>query len=155
MTKIALFPGSFDPFTLGHFDIIKRALPLFDEIIIAVGENTSKNALFPIDKRIAMIQHVFASEPKVLALTYHGLTVDFCREKNARYLLRGLRTAADFEFERSIAHSNKTLLPEIETVFLLTSPEYSFITSTIVREIFKNNGNISRFVPKEILEFIG
>ena len=151
MTKIAVFPGSFDPFTLGHYDIILRALPLFDEIIIAVGENSTKNALFSVEKRLLMIQEVFSQYPKIKAESYPGLTVDFCRQKKAHYLLRGLRTAADFEFERSIAHSNKILFPELETVFLLTAPEYSFITSTIVREIFKNKGDISGFVPKEIL----
>lgn len=153
MTKIAVFPGSFDPFTLGHYDIILRAMPLFAEIIIAVGENSTKNALFSVEKRLLMIQEVFSQYPKIKAESYPGLTVDFCRQKRAHYLLRGLRTAADFEFERSIAHSNKILFPELETVFLLTAPEYSFITSTIVREIFKNKGDISGFVPKEISNF--
>lgn len=153
MTKIAVFPGSFDPFTLGHYDIILRALPLFDEIIIAVGENSTKNALFSVEKRLLMIQEVFSQYPKIKTESYPGLTVDFCRQKKAHYLLRGLRTAADFEFERSIAHSNKMLYPELETVFLLTAPQYSFITSTIVREIYKNKGDISGFVPREISDF--
>lgn len=154
MKKIAVFPGSFDPFTLGHFDIISRALPLFDEIVVAVGQNSSKNALFPIEKRMFMIFKAFENENKVKVQSYQGLTVDFCKQINAQYLVRGLRTAADFEFERSIAHSNNTLLSSVETVFLLTAPEYSFITSTIVREILRNNGDVSGFVPHQIHELL-
>ena len=154
MKKNAVFPGSFDPFTLGHFDIVNRALPLFDQIIIAVGENSSKNALFNLEKRIMMISKTFENEAKVKVASYQGLTVDFCRANESQYLLRGLRTAADFEFERSIAHSNKTLLSSIESVFLLTAPEYSFITSSIVREILRNQGDVSKFVPYNIFEML-
>jgi pantetheine-phosphate adenylyltransferase len=154
MKKIAVFPGSFDPFTLGHYDIITRALPLFDELIVAVGENSTKNALFSLEKRMFMISKTFESVSKVKILNYQGLTIDFCKQMNAQFLLRGLRTAADFEFERSIAHSNKTLLPSIETVFMLTAPEYSFITSTIVREILRNKGDVSGFVPHQIHELL-
>src|SRR5690554_4172000 len=120
MKKIAVFPGSFDPITLGHQSVIERSLDLFDEIIIAIGVNSSKNSLFSLDKRIELIEEVFKNEKKVKVETFGGLTVDYCQEKGAKYILRGLRTSADFEFERSLAQSNKKLLHDIETVFFLT-----------------------------------
>ncbi|MBU2466510.1 MAG: pantetheine-phosphate adenylyltransferase [Bacteroidetes bacterium] len=150
MKKIAVFPGSFDPLTLGHESLVLRALPLFDEIIIAVGINALKDYYFPLEKRKQWIEEVFANQPKITITTYTGLTVDFCRNVDARYILRGLRTAADFEFERSIGQVNKKLYPEIETVFLLTTPELTAITSSVIRDVVRNNGDASQFVPKEV-----
>ena len=147
MKRIAVFPGSFDPITKGHEDIILRAVPLFDEIIVAIGTNSSKKYYYSLDKRLEMIDYTFRNEPKIKAETYTGLTVDYCKEVNATHLLRGLRTSADFEFERSIAHINQTLNPDLDTVFLLSLQEYSAINSTIVRDILFNGGDAARFVP--------
>jgi pantetheine-phosphate adenylyltransferase len=150
MKKIAVFPGSFDPFTIGHEAIIKRALSLFDEIIVAVGANALKKNFYSLETRKEMINKVFEDEPKVRVDHYEGLTVDFCKKNGAGYLLRGLRTSADFEFERAIGQVNKSMAPGIETVFLLTAPEHSYINSTIVRDIIKSGGNASNFVPAAI-----
>ena len=150
MKKIAVFPGSFDPFTIGHEAIIRRAMSLFDEVIIAVGANALKKNFYSLDTRKEMIRKVFETEPRVRVDHYEGLTVDFCRRNGAGYLLRGLRTAADFEFERAIGQVNKSIAPDIETVFLLTVPEHSFINSTIVRDIIKSGGDASKFVPRSI-----
>ncbi len=147
MKRIAVFPGSFDPITKGHEDIILRAVPLFDEIIVAIGTNSSKSYMFPLEERLNMIRYTFRDQPKIKAETYLGMTVEYCRTVGANYLLRGLRTSADFEFERSIAHINQTLYPELDTVFLLSIQEYSAINSTIVRDILMNGGDASRFVP--------
>ena len=142
------FQWSFDPITKGHEDIILRAVPLFDEIIVAIGTNSSKNYYFDLEKRLEMIRYTFRNEPKVKVETYLGMTVDYCKEVGATHLLRGLRTSADFEFERSIAHINQTLYPDLDTVFLLSLQEYSAINSTIVRDILINGGEVSRFVPE-------
>lgn len=150
MEKIAVFAGSFDPFTVGHETVVKRALPLFDKIIIAVGFNREKKNLFSVEKRIAMIGDVFNDETKISIDQYTGLTIDFCRKVNAHYLLRGLRTAADFEFERAIAQLNKIMYPRIESVFLLALPEHTPINSTIVRDIIRFKGDASKFLPKKI-----
>lgn len=150
MKKIAVFPGSFDPFTIGHEGIVRRALGLFDEIIIAVGANALKKSYYPLDVRKAMINRVFRDEPRITVDHYEGLTVDYCRNKGAGYLLRGLRTSADFEFERAIAQVNKALISEIESVFLLTVPEHTSINSTIVRDIIRSGGDASKFVPAAI-----
>lgn len=148
MKRIAVFPGSFDPITKGHEDIILRSVPLFDEIIVAIGTNSSKNYMFSLERRLEMIRFTFRDEPKIKADTYLGMTVDYCKQVGATHLLRGLRTSADFEFERSIAHINQTLFPELDTVFLLSLQEYSAINSTIVRDILVNGGDASRFVPE-------
>jgi pantetheine-phosphate adenylyltransferase len=150
MKKVAVFPGSFDPFTIGHEAIIRRAMSLFDEIIIAVGSNALKKNYYSLDTREKMIRKVFKDEPRIKVDHYEGLTVDFCKKKNAGYLLRGLRTAADFEFERAIGQVNKAMAPGIESVFLLTVPEHSFINSTIVRDIIRSGGDASKFVPQAI-----
>ncbi len=150
MEKIAIFPGSFDPFTVGHETIIRRGLPIFDKIIIAIGYNSSKTGFFSIEKRKQWIEKTFENEAKVSVRQYGGLTIDFCREVNAQYILRGLRTSSDFEYERAIAQINKTMLPNLETVFLLTSPEMTAISSTIVRDIIRHGGDASQFLPKGV-----
>ena len=150
MKKIAVFQGSFDPFTIGHEGIVLRALDLFDEIIIAVGANALKKSYYPLSVRKEMISKVFQNEPRISIDHYEGLTVDFCRKNGANFLLRGLRTAADFEFERAIAQVNRAMTPEVESVFLLTIPEHTPINSTIVRDIIRSGGDASRFVPSAI-----
>lgn len=150
MKKIAVFPGSFDPFTVGHEAIVKKSLNLFDEVIIAIGANALKKNYYSLETRKMMIRKTFQNEPRVTVEHYEGLTVDFCKTRNSAYLLRGLRTAADFEFERAIAQVNKAMAPEIESVFLLTSPEHSPVNSTIVRDIIRSGGNASMFLPKAI-----
>jgi pantetheine-phosphate adenylyltransferase len=150
MEKIAVFPGTFDPFTIGHEAIVRRALNLFDKVVVAVGRNQSKNNLFTVEQRIEMVSEVFANAQKVEVTSYEGLTVDYCRSIGAKFLLRGLRTAADFEYERAIGQVNKAMEPEIETVFLLTAPEHTPINSTIVRDILINKGDASKFLPENI-----
>lgn len=150
MKKIAVFPGSFDPFTIGHEGIVKRALSLFDEIIIAVGANALKKSYYSLETREKMISKVFQGEPCVKVDHYEGLTVDYCKTNGAKYILRGLRTAADFEFERAIAQVNKAMASDIESVFLLTIPEHTPINSTIVRDIIRSGGDASQFVPATI-----
>jgi pantetheine-phosphate adenylyltransferase len=147
MTRTAVFPGSFDPITRGHESVIRRALPLFDEIYVAVGTNSDKKNYFTIEQRLAFIRLVFQDTPKIKVVQYQGLTVEFCKQVNAKYLLRGLRTSADFEFERSIGQVNKKLNPDIETVFFLTDPQYTSLTSSIVRDILRHGGDASQFVP--------
>lgn len=150
MKKIAVFPGSFDPITVGHVDVVKRALPLFDEIIIAIGVNSQKQSLFSLEQRIKWIDLVFKNEAKVKVESYEGLTVNFCEKKNANYLLRGIRSAGDFEYEKTIAHLNHDMLPQLETILILSRPELSSISSTIVREIIRGKGKVEKFIPKEI-----
>ncbi len=148
--RIAVFPGSFDPFTRGHESIVNRALNLFDEIIIAIGANALKDGFFTLENRERMISDVFRGIDMVKVTHYKGLTVDFCREKKASYLLRGVRTAADFEYERAIAQLNKAMAPEIESVMLLTTPDLTPVNSTIVRDIIRNGGDASQFLPSSI-----
>jgi pantetheine-phosphate adenylyltransferase len=150
MKRIVVFPGSFDPFTIGHEGIVRRALNIFDEIIIAVGANALKKSYYSLTTRKKMISTVFSDEPRIRVDHYEGLTVDYCRRNGASYLLRGLRTAADFEFERAIAQVNKAMAPDIESVFLLTVPEHTPINSTIVRDIIRSGGDATRFVPAAI-----
>lgn len=147
MERVAIFPGSFDPFTVGHESIVKRALPLFDKIVIMIGYNSNKKQAFPLEKRGHWIKKVFRNEPKIEVETHEGLTVDFCKKVNARYILRGLRTSSDFEYERAIAQINKKMHPQIESVFLLTMPEHTPVTSTIVRDIIMHDGDASMFLP--------
>jgi len=147
--KRAIFPGSFDPITLGHLDIINRALPLFDEIIIAVGINSDKKYMFSLKERLHFIKENYVNIPKIKVETYSGLTIDFCNKMDADFILRGLRNPADFEFEKAIAQTNRKL-SKIETVFLLTSSDTSFISSSIVRDVLRNGGDISSLVPESV-----
>ena len=147
--KKAIFPGSFDPITLGHVDIINRGVTLFDEVIIAIGENSSKNYMFSLDERIAFIRRAFKDNPKVRVMSYSGLTIEFCKEIGVDFILRGLRNPADFEFEKAIAHTNRHL-STLETVFLLTSAQTSFISSSIVREIIRFEGDYKKLVPNSV-----
>ena len=145
----AIFPGSFDPITLGHVDIINRGITLFDEVIIAIGENSSKNYMFSLEERIAFIKTTFKDNPKVSVVSYSGLTIDFCKAIGVEFILRGLRNPADFEFEKAIAHTNRHL-STLETVFLLTSAKTSFISSSIVREIIRYDGDYKKLVPDAV-----
>lgn len=151
MNRIAVFPGSFDPITKGHESIIKRAVPLFDKIYVAIGENQQKKAFFLLEKRIEWLEKVFQNYSSVEITTYKGLTVDFCKKINALYILRGLRTSADFEFERSIGQINKQIYPVIENIFLLSAPEYISLNSSIVRDIIRHGGDASPFVPEGVV----
>ena len=147
--KRALFPGSFDPITSGHYDIIKRGVTLFDEVIVAIGVNSSKKYMFTLEERMQFIKEAFKDEPKIKVVSYKGLTVDFCQELGIEFILRGLRNPADFEFEKAIAHTNRDLAP-IETVFLLTAASTSYISSSIVREVIRHNGDYTKLVPNSV-----
>jgi pantetheine-phosphate adenylyltransferase len=150
MNKKALFPGSFDPFTIGHESIVRRALPLFDKIVVAIGYNTNKKGFFPLDDRLTWIKSVFEGEPKIEVAVFEKLTVEYCSAIGASYILRGLRTAADFEYERAIAQMNRSMHPEIESIFLLTKPEHSHVASTIVRDVIMHGGDASQFLPEKV-----
>lgn len=150
MQKVAVFPGSFDPFTVGHENIVLRALGLFDRIIVAIGVHSTKQPLFKIETRVKMVNKVFQSCDNVSADSFTGLTVDYCRKVNATHMLRGIRTAADFEYERAVAQINKRMLPTVESVFLLTTPEHTPVNSTIIRDIIRNGGDASQFLPAGI-----
>ena len=145
----AVFPGSFDPFTLGHQDIIKRSIPLFDEIVIAIGVNAEKKYMFSLEERMRFIEETFKDESKVTVISYEGLTIDLCKKIKADFILRGLRNPADFEFEKAIAHTNRRL-SKIETIFLLTAAKTSFISSSIVRDVIRNGGDYTILVPESV-----
>ena len=145
----AIFPGSFDPITLGHYDIIKRSIPLFDEIIIAIGINAEKKYMFSLEDRKRFIEEAFKDESSIRVISYEGLTIDLCEKMNANFILRGLRNPADFEFEKAIAHTNRKL-SKIETVFLLTSAKTSYISSSIVRDVIRNGGDYEMLVPESV-----
>ena len=145
----AIFPGSFDPITLGHYDIIKRSVKLFDEVVVAIGVNADKKYMFSLEDRMRFIEEAFKDEPKVKTVNYKGLTVEFCKEIEADFILRGLRNPADFEFEKAIAHTNRDLAP-IETVFLLTAASTSYISSSIVRDVIRNHGDYTKLVPDSV-----
>ena len=150
MARTAVFPGSFDPITIGHEALVRRALTMFDEIVVAIGVNSSKKYFFDLDTRKRFIEETFADLPNVRVETYQGLTVNFCESIGAQYILRGLRTSPDFEFERAIAQMNREVNPKVETVFLISAPAHSAISSTIVRDIMRHGGDASRFVPSSI-----
>jgi pantetheine-phosphate adenylyltransferase len=145
----AVFPGSFDPITLGHFDIIQRGLQVFDEIVVAIGINAEKKYMFPLEQRKKFIEDAFGGEPKLKVITYEGLTIDLCKKIDAQFILRGLRNPADFEFEKAIAHTNRRM-SKIETVFLLTAAKTSYISSSIVRDVIRNGGDYSLLVPDSV-----
>ena len=149
MEKIAVFPGSFDPITLGHYDIIKRSIHLFDKIIVAIGVNADKKYMFSLEDRKRFIEESFADEPSISVVVYEGLTIDLCKKMNAKFILRGLRNPADFEFEKAIAHTNRKL-SKIETVFLLTAAKTSYISSSIVRDVLRNGGEYELLVPPAV-----
>lgn len=149
MTRKAIFPGSFDPITLGHSDLIKRSIPLFDEIVVAIGINAEKKYMFSLEDRKRFIEEAFADEPSVSVVTYEGLTIDLCKKLKANFILRGLRNPADFEFEKAIAHTNRKL-SKIETVFLLTAANTSYISSSIVRDVIRNGGDYTVLVPGSV-----
>lgn len=149
--KKAIFPGSFDPITNGHYDIIKRGISLFDEVIVAIGVNAEKKYMFSLEDRKRFIEESFKDEPKVKVITYTGLTIDLCIKEKAQFILRGLRNPADFEFEKAIAHTNR-VMSKIETVFLLTAASTSYISSSIVRDVLRNGGDVSQLVPKAVLK---
>ncbi len=148
--KIAVFAGTFDPITIGHLDIVRRGLDLFDKIVIAIGVNTKKQNLFDLEKRLAWIREIFKDEPKISVESYSDLTVEFCKQHNSKFILRGLRNGSDFDYEAHIAQLNKQLAPDIETVFVIASPEVSYISSTIVRDLIIYGGDYHSFVPKEV-----
>jgi pantetheine-phosphate adenylyltransferase len=152
--KTALFPGSFDPITIAHVDILLRALPLFDRVVVGIGLNSSKQGFLSAEKREEIVKAVFAAHSDIEVQLYKGLTVDFCRKVNARYMVRGVRSVSDFEYEKAIAQINQTMMPEVETIIILSKPEYSAISSTIVREILRNNGDVSKFLPPEAIPFL-
>ncbi len=152
--KVALFPGSFDPITIAHVDILKRALPLFDKIVVGIGLNSAKKGFLSAEKRQEMVSAIFADNDQVEVHLYEGLTIDFCKKLNAQYMIRGIRSVSDFEYERPIAQINQTMMPEVETIFILSKPEYSAISSTIVRDILRNHGDISKFIPAEALPYL-
>jgi len=154
MERICLFPGTFDPVTLGHVDIITRALPLFDKIIVGIGKNVTKEPMFTPEQRAQWIEQIFKHEPKVKGAIYEGLTVEFCKKINAKFILRGIRYVSDFEYEKTIADANRTLDKTIETIFLTGEPKYTSVASTIVRDIIRNHGDASHFLPEIVYNSI-
>ncbi|ASZ13983.1 pantetheine-phosphate adenylyltransferase [Chitinophaga pendula] len=154
MSRICLFPGTFDPITLGHTDVIDRALDLFDQLVVGIGVNSSKTPMYTVEQRTAWIQEIYKDDPRIKVTTYKGLTIDFCRHLNARFILRGIRSIGDFEYEKAIADVNRTMAPDIETIFLSCSPAYASIASTLVRDIVRYNGDVSRLVPAPVLKTI-
>lgn len=151
MQRICLFPGTFDPITNGHVDIIKRAAPLFDKLIIGIGSNAAKEPMFSVAQRCQWISEIFKTDSRIQATGYSGLTIDYCKEVGAQYILRGIRYVSDFEYEKAIADMNRMLSPGIETLFLTCAPEFSTISSTLVRDVIRNKGNVGLFVPKEVI----
>ncbi|MDR1023465.1 MAG: pantetheine-phosphate adenylyltransferase [Prevotellaceae bacterium] len=151
--SIAAFPGSFDPFSVGHYDVVQRALLLFDSVIVAIGVNVEKKAFYTTAERKANIQSLFARNPRVSVQTYEGLTVDFCKKAGATHIVRGVRGAADFALEYAAAQANKAMLPEVDTILLPALPEWAHVSSTIIRDILKNNGNAAHFLPPKYEKF--
>lgn len=150
MPRICLFPGTFDPVTLGHIDIINRAIPLFDKIYVGIGINSAKNPMFSAEQRMEWFREIYKEEPKVESVVYDGLTVNYCKTIEANFILRGIRYVSDFEYEKTIADANRTLDPNIETIFLTGEPKYTSVASTIVRDILRNGGDASPFLPEAV-----
>ena len=155
MQRIALFPGTFDPITIGHLDIIDRALPLFDKLVIGIGRNINKVPMFSEEQRLSWIRDIYRNDPKVSAIVYEGLTVNACKQVEARFILRGIRYVNDFEYEKAIADMNRSLDEKIETVFLTCLPQYTSVASTLVRDVLKNGGDVMQFLPDEVAATIG
>ncbi|MCB0515362.1 MAG: pantetheine-phosphate adenylyltransferase [Chitinophagales bacterium] len=153
MSKTAIFPGTFDPITIGHYEIVQRALPIFDKIIVAIGHNTQKKTLLPVEERQRLINILFEDTPQVSCEIYQGLTAEYCKQSGVFNLIRGLRSAADFDYEKQIAQLNKALDTRVETIFLISSPHFSHISSSIVREIMLNKGDARNFIPEKIREY--
>jgi pantetheine-phosphate adenylyltransferase len=154
MQRIGLFPGTFDPLTLGHVDIINRAIPLFDKIIVGIGINTAKAPMFSPEQRLAWINEIYRDEERVEGAVYEGLTIDFCKKIGAQFILRGIRYVSDFEYEKTIADANRTMDKSIETIFLTGEPKYTSVASTIVRDIIRNHGDASHFLPEVVFNSI-
>jgi len=154
MQRVCLFPGTFDPVTLGHVDIIDRAIPLFEKIIVGIGKNTTKAPMFTPEQRLGWIREIYKNESRVEGAIYEGLTVDFCKKVNAKFILRGIRYVSDFEYEKTIADANRTLDGSIETIFLTGEPKYTSVASTIVRDIIRNGGDASHFLPEIVFASI-
>jgi pantetheine-phosphate adenylyltransferase len=154
MQRICLFPGTFDPVTLGHTDIINRALPLFDKIVVGIGINAAKNPMFTADQRKIWFEEIYKDEPKLTVETYDGLTIKFCQSIGAKFILRGIRYVSDFEYEKTIADANRTMDTKIETIFLTGEPKYTSVASTIVRDILRNGGDASPFLPEAVIKSI-
>jgi pantetheine-phosphate adenylyltransferase len=152
MERIALFPGTFDPVTLGHLDIIKRALPLFDKLVIGIGTNISKVPMFSNEQRLKWFDEIFANEPRIQTIVYEGLTVDCCRKVGATYIVRGIRYVNDFEYEKAIADMNRSLQGHVDTVFLTCLPEFTSVASTLVRDVLRNGGDVSKFLPEAVVK---
>ena len=150
MERICLFPGTFDPITKGHVDVIERAVSLFDKLVIGIGTNSSKQPMWSVEQRVEWIKEIFRNDPRVVVTGYSGLTVDYCKQINAHYILRGIRYISDFEYEKAIADMNRMLAPQIETIFLTCSPLYSTISSTLVRDVIRNGGDARMFLPEEV-----
>jgi pantetheine-phosphate adenylyltransferase len=150
MQRICLFPGTFDPITKGHVDVIERAVSLFDKLVIGIGTNSSKEPMFTAEQRSGWIREIFKNDSRIEVTSYSGLTIEYCKQINAQYILRGIRYVSDFEYEKSIADMNRMLAPGIETLFLTCSPEFSTISSTLVRDVIRNKGKVNLFVPEEV-----
>ncbi len=154
MNRICLFPGTFDPITLGHIDIINRAMPLFDKVVIGIGRNANKTPMFTEELRLQWLNEIYVNEPKVEAVVYEGLTVNCCKEAGANFILRGIRYVNDFEYEKAIADMNRSIAGHIETIFLTCLPQYTSVASTLVRDVLKNGGDVSQFLPKIVNDSI-
>ena len=154
MQRICLFPGTFDPVTMGHIDIINRAMPLFDKLVIGIGRNANKDPMFTEEKRLNWLQEIYKDEPKVSAVVYEGLTVNCCKSVGANFILRGIRYVNDFEYEKAIADMNRSIDGHIETIFLTCLPQYTSVASTLVRDVLKNGGDVSQFFPKVVNDSI-
>ncbi|MBW7844804.1 MAG: pantetheine-phosphate adenylyltransferase [Bacteroidia bacterium] len=151
MKRVALFPGTFDPITIGHVNLIERAMYLFDEIIVGIGHNSTKTTLFSLDKRVEWVNAIYKNESKVKVAPYEGLTVEFCNKVGAQYILRGLRNMSDFDYEKNIAQMNKLVNADVETIFLMCDPAYTPISSSVVRDLIRNGGNAAPYIPKEVV----